>query len=61
MPVREDRALVEILAKLEVGSEIPPQLYEVVAEVLAYVYRVNTRLGPTDSHGVDASSTRATR
>ena len=61
VPVREDRALVEILAKLEVGSEIPPQLYQVVAEVLAYVYRVNARLGPTDSDGVDGSSTRADR
>ncbi len=60
VPVREDRALVEILAKLEVGSEIPPQLYHVVAGVLAYVYRVNARLGTTDPDDVDAPLNRET-
>ena len=35
----EDRALVEVLSKLELESEIPPELYEAVAKILAYIYR----------------------
>ncbi|MCD8139468.1 MAG: EscU/YscU/HrcU family type III secretion system export apparatus switch protein [Planctomycetaceae bacterium] len=43
IPVREDPDLVEALAKLDVGSLIPTELYPAVAEVLAYVYRQNQR------------------
>src|SRR5512135_1041037 len=42
VPVREDSDLAEVLAGLEVGAEIPPELYEAVAEVLAFVYRMNS-------------------
>lgn len=38
--IREDPLLVSALAALNVGEMIPPELYAVVAEVLAYVYRV---------------------
>lgn len=41
IPVREDPDLVEALAKLDVGSLIPTELYPAVAEVLAFVYRQN--------------------
>ncbi len=43
IPVREDPDLVEALAKLDVGSLIPTELYPAVAEVLAFVYRQNQR------------------
>ncbi len=43
IPVREDPDLVEALAKLDIGSFIPSELYPAVAEVLAYVYRQNQR------------------
>ncbi len=43
--VQEDRDLVALLAKLDVESEIPESLYAAVAEVLAFVYRLNNRLG----------------
>lgn len=43
IPVREDPDLVESLAKLDVGSLIPTELYPAVAEVLAFVYRQNLR------------------
>ena len=43
IPVREDPDLVEALAKLDVGSLIPTELYPAVAEVLAVVYRQNQR------------------
>lgn len=39
----EDPALTAALAGVNLGDEIPPELYLVVAEVLAYVYRVTER------------------
>ena len=41
--VREDAALVEILAQLDVDSPIPLEAYAAVAEILAYVYKANNR------------------
>lgn len=41
VPVRSDPDLVQSLAKLDVGEMIPPDLYPAVAEVLAWVYRMN--------------------
>lgn len=38
--IREDPDLVALLAQLDVGQIIPPELYAVVAEVLAFVYRL---------------------
>ena len=32
---------MEALARLDIGSEIPPELYRVVAEILAFVYRMD--------------------
>lgn len=43
IPIRDDPDLVEALAKLDVGSLIPTELYPAVAEVLAFVYRQNQR------------------
>ncbi|MBF0189617.1 MAG: EscU/YscU/HrcU family type III secretion system export apparatus switch protein [Magnetococcales bacterium] len=37
----EDPDLVNLLGKVAVGDTIPPTLYKAVAEVLAYVYRMN--------------------
>jgi len=39
--IREDRDLVEMLAKIPIGEEIPAELYQTIAEVLAFVYSVN--------------------
>jgi flagellar biosynthesis protein len=41
--IKEDPNLVEILAKIPLGSEIPVELYQTVAEVLAFVYQVNDK------------------
>ena len=40
IPIYEDRDLVEFLSLLDIYEEIPPQLYQAVAEVLAFVYRL---------------------
>ncbi len=38
VPVREDAVLAEALASLEVSTEIPPPLYEAVAQALVWAY-----------------------
>lgn len=43
--LREDPALVAALATVDVDATIPPELYAVVAEVLAYVYRIKRKAG----------------
>lgn len=42
--VYEDPDLIELLCKLDVNEYVPQKLFVAVAEVLAYVYRVNNRL-----------------
>ena len=41
VPVKEDADLARLLGELDVEEEIPPELYQVVAEVLAFIYRMN--------------------
>ena len=40
VPVYDDPLLAAALSTVDLGQEIPPELYLVVAEVLAYLYRV---------------------
>lgn len=37
VPVHRDDSLAETLSRLEIGDMIPPELYEVVAEILVFV------------------------
>ncbi len=41
VPIYEDKNLVQILEALDLATEIPPELYRAVAEVLAFIYRLN--------------------
>ncbi|MFH1429079.1 MAG: EscU/YscU/HrcU family type III secretion system export apparatus switch protein [Candidatus Margulisiibacteriota bacterium] len=41
VPLYEDRSLANLLSKLELDTEVPPELYILVAEVLAFVYRLD--------------------
>ena len=41
--IREDPVLAAALSTVDLDTTIPPELYAVVAEVLAYVYRVKER------------------
>jgi flagellar biosynthesis protein len=41
IPVRQDKALLDALYRLDINEEIPEDLYRVIAEVLAFVYRMN--------------------
>lgn len=44
VPVHSDPDLVEVLAALDLDMEIPEEIYAVVAELLAFVYRTNNKL-----------------
>lgn len=43
--VHESPELVGLLMQVDLDQHIPPQLYVAVAEVLAWVYRLERRLG----------------
>ena len=48
VPFYKDNKLAETLSKLEIGDAIPPELYEVVAEILVFVevkYRADSTVG----------------
>ena len=40
IPLFEDPALAQLLAKLEIDANVPPELYTLVAEVLAFIYQL---------------------
>ena len=41
IPIHEDRELVDVLARLDVDEDIPLEVYQVVAEILAFLYRAH--------------------
>ena len=41
IPVYQNKTLVNMLMALEIDREIPPELYRAIAEVMAYVYRMD--------------------
>ncbi|MGD8991180.1 MAG: EscU/YscU/HrcU family type III secretion system export apparatus switch protein [Desulfobacterales bacterium] len=44
VPLVKDESLVQVLEALDLETQIPPELYRAVAEVLAFVYRLNAKL-----------------
>ena len=43
IPIRQDKNLIQILSRLDLNQEIPPDVYKAVAEILAFVYRLSSR------------------
>ena len=41
IPIQEDPSLVHLLSKLEIDESIPEELYEVVAELFAFIYQID--------------------
>jgi flagellar biosynthesis protein len=41
VPIREDPTLVDLLLQLDLDQAIPPELYQAVAEILFFIYRLN--------------------
>jgi len=44
IPLYEDKNLIQVLEALDLETEIPPELYRAVAEVLAFIYRLNGKM-----------------
>ena len=44
VPVREDPALAQALAQLDIGHEVPAELYQAVAEALVWALRLERAL-----------------
>ena len=40
--IHNDPDLIEVLSQLDLNQEIPPDLYIVIAELLAFVYSLNS-------------------
>jgi flagellar biosynthesis protein len=43
VPIREDKALAEALSGLDLGTEVPEELWVAVAQALAWAYRLDLR------------------
>ncbi|MFD1018166.1 EscU/YscU/HrcU family type III secretion system export apparatus switch protein [Thalassobacillus hwangdonensis] len=41
VPIQEDATLVELLSQLNINEQIPEDLYQVVAEVFAFIYKAD--------------------
>jgi flagellar biosynthesis protein len=44
VPLYEDKNLVQVLEAFDLDTQIPPELYRAVAEVLAFIYRLNSKI-----------------
>jgi flagellar biosynthesis protein len=51
IPVRSDKALIQILSQLDIDQHIPPELYKAVAEILAFVYSANEKYREEQGRG----------
>ena len=41
IPIQKDEDIIKVLASMNIGDEIPEKLYRVIAEILAYIYRLD--------------------
>jgi flagellar biosynthesis protein len=39
VPIKEDKDLIELLSKVELDHEVPPEMYKAIAEVFSFIYR----------------------
>ncbi len=46
IPIKDDPDLVEVLSSLDINQEIPSEIYAAVAELLAFVYSLNSKRQP---------------
>ena len=50
IPLHEDKQLVNVLAQIELGDEIPENLYVAVAEVIAFAYIITGKFPASFKH-----------
>mgnify|MGYP006306972513 FL=1 len=41
IPIEENEDIIDLLIKLNIGEEIPEELYQVIAEILSFIYRLD--------------------
>jgi flagellar biosynthesis protein len=56
VPVRSDTDLAGALARIDVGEQIPPEAFAAVAEILAFLYRLDGTLIRSSSRAETRSS-----
>lgn len=44
IPIQEDASLVQILSQLNINDSIPEELYQVVAEIFSFIYKIDKKL-----------------
>ena len=49
VPVYQNKTLVNMLMALDIDREIPPELYKAIAEVMAYVYKMDKDKGTANA------------
>ena len=52
VPFYQDKKLAETLSRLQIGDTIPPELYEVVAEILVFVDDMDRMKGKLKESGL---------
>lgn len=50
VPVHKDSKLADTLSRLEIGEMIPPELYQVVAEILVFVDQMDKIQAKIEKH-----------
>lgn len=53
IPIYENAELTRWLGQLELGDEIPSQLYQIIAEILAFVYAIEGKTPEMASKSTD--------
>ena len=43
IPIKEDADLVEVLSKVDLNQELPPNLYKAVAEIFSFLYKMTNK------------------
>ncbi|MHB1404826.1 MAG: EscU/YscU/HrcU family type III secretion system export apparatus switch protein [Desulfitobacteriaceae bacterium] len=51
IPIQENPALVEALLQVQLNHEIPPKLFKAVAELLAFIWRLDEEVNKRSGHG----------
>lgn len=51
VPIHQDEDLADTLSKIQIGDSIPPELYEVVAEILVFVDNLDKIKAKIDGNG----------
>ncbi len=46
VPIQQDDSLIHLLSQLDIDREIPPNLYQAVAEVFAFIYQLDQAAKP---------------